>query len=290
MVTHPMPWNPIIANWLGGIEPAWTLLDQTSLANLRYPPSPGSGPIQLATDLTREEIEQSAVGRNALILLRFAAKGSGLKMTAMGNLSRAVVAELREHLEWPGFDQAFHFRLDKVINEADFFPLFFLRNLVQAAGLLRRYKGHLRATPRGRKMLLEANVRTLLAGLFDVAFWYLDLTYFSWNPYEGWPQRDVGTILWSLSVAAHDWQSSEQLTRLCTIPTIDLFDGPYDATSSALHGQILRPLAWFGLLEQKDAVIEAGRVVTPNLYRKTPLFDRFLSFDVKLASPPASRH
>jgi hypothetical protein len=32
--------NPAVRNWLGGIEPAWTLLDQTSFAALRQPRLP----------------------------------------------------------------------------------------------------------------------------------------------------------------------------------------------------------------------------------------------------------
>ena len=85
----------------GGVEPAWTLLDQASFAALREPPSPTAGPIRLAADLTQEEVEQSAVARNALILLRAAAADPGLKMTATGNLSRGVVAEMCDRFSWP---------------------------------------------------------------------------------------------------------------------------------------------------------------------------------------------
>ena len=172
-----------------------------------------------------------------LILLHAAADGPGLKMTATGNLSRAVVAELSERLTWPGFDPAGAFQCSKVTNEPDHYPLFFLRHLLEAATLLRRYKGHFRTTPAGRKMSREPDVRSLAAGaLLHVAFWHLDLGYLSWSPLLGWPQRSTGTVLWSLSVAAHDWQSSEHLTRLCTIPTRHLPDRPWDATASAMEG------------------------------------------------------
>ena len=90
--------NPSVMTWLAGVEPAWTLLDQASFAALHEPPSPMAGPIRLAADLTQEEILQSAVARNALILLRAAATAPGLKMTAAGNLSRVVVAEMCESL------------------------------------------------------------------------------------------------------------------------------------------------------------------------------------------------
>jgi hypothetical protein len=59
-----------VKRWLGGLEPAWTLLDCDSFTALRGPPSPTTGPIRLATNLTQDEIQQSAVARNALLLLQ----------------------------------------------------------------------------------------------------------------------------------------------------------------------------------------------------------------------------
>jgi hypothetical protein len=86
--------NPSVERRLGGVEPAWTLLDQPSFAALREPP-PTAGAIRLIVDLTHDEFQQSAVARNTL-LLRAAAAGPGLKMRATGNLSRVVAAEMRD--------------------------------------------------------------------------------------------------------------------------------------------------------------------------------------------------
>ena len=41
-------------------------------------------------------------------------------MTGTGNLSRAVLAEMIEVVEWPGLDKNKLFRMNKVINEPDF--------------------------------------------------------------------------------------------------------------------------------------------------------------------------
>jgi len=90
--------NPSVRNWLGGVEPAWTLLDLDSFVALHRPPSPTTGPIRLASDLPHEEIRQSAVARNALVLLRAAAADAGLKLTTPGNLTRRVVAEMHERI------------------------------------------------------------------------------------------------------------------------------------------------------------------------------------------------
>jgi hypothetical protein len=282
MVAPGMLQNPSVRNWLGGIEPAWTLLDLASFNALRRPPSPTAGPIRLAADLADDEIQQSAVARNALILLRAAAEGPGLKITATGNLSRGVVAEMCDLFTWPGFDKTEAFRLHKVINEPDFLPLFFVRHVAEVGKLLRRDKGHLKVTPAGRKLLKEPHHQALQAVLFHLALWRLDLGYLGRGLHHGWPQHDIGIVLWSLSIAANDWQPPERLTRMCTIPINGVLESSWDTGSHAMEATVLRPLRWFGLLDYRQDDIPERRLEKRHFYRKTPLFDRFLSFDVKL--------
>ena len=138
--------NEDVQNWLGGIEPAWTLLDHQSFASLVEPPSPTSGTIRLAADLTDQELQKSAIAQNALVLLHAAADGPGLKLTATGNLSRTVVAEMCKLFTWPGYETAGEFQSHKAANEQDFLPLFFIRHTVQAAKLVRQHEGHLTIT------------------------------------------------------------------------------------------------------------------------------------------------
>jgi hypothetical protein len=290
MIPRDLLQNPPVRNWLGGIEPAWTLLDLASFNALRRPPSPTAGPIRLAADLADGEIQQSAVARNALILLRAAAGGPGLKMTATGNLSRGVVAEMCDLFTWPGFDKTEAFRLHKVINEPDFLPLFFVRHVVEAGKLLRRHKGHLKITPTGRQMLEERTQGALQAVLFHLALWRLDLGYLGRSLHHGWPQRDIGFVLWSLSIAANDWQPPDRLTRLCTIPIDETLQATWDTASHAMEATILRPLLWFGLLEYREDDKDGDRWNRKHFYRKTPLFKRFLSFDIKLEAAAGPRH
>jgi hypothetical protein len=290
MVAPGMLQNPSVRNWLGGIEPAWTLLDQTSFDALRRPPSPSAGPIRLAADLADGEIQQSAVARNALILLRAAAERPGLKMTATGNLSRGIVAEMCDLLTWPGFDKTEAFRLHKVINEPDFLPLFFVRHVVEAGKLLRRHKGHLKITPTGRQMLEDRNQGALQAVLFHLALWRLDLGYLGRGLHHGWPQRDIGIVLWSLSIAANDWQPSERLTRMCTIPINGVLESSWDTGTHAMEATVLRPLRWFGLLDYRQDDIPARRFEKRHFYRKASLFDRFLKFTVMIEGSQGIRH
>jgi hypothetical protein len=144
-----------IRDWLGGVEPAWTLLTFESLQALRREPSATQTAIRIANDLSVGEIASSPVARNTLILLRQAIERSGLPLTATGNLSRAVVAEMCKLIEWPDYDQADAFRFNKVINEPDFLPLHVVRQLAQAATLVRTQRGKLIATPLGKSMLSD---------------------------------------------------------------------------------------------------------------------------------------
>jgi hypothetical protein len=49
-----------------------------------------------------------------------------------------------------------------------------------------------------------------------------------------------------------------------------------------MEARILRPLVWFGLLESRTEPRAPTEVVEPRLYRKAPLFDRFVQFDAQI--------
>ena len=290
MVAPGMLEDPRVKEWLGGIEPAWTLLDFSSFNALHRPPSPTEGPIRLTANLKPAELQRSAVARNVIMLLQAAAVGPGLKLTATGNLTRAFVAEMIDAFAWPGFDRAHEFRLHKVVNEPDFLPLFFLRHLAEAAKLLRKHKGHLRTTQAGRRLLMEKNIGAVQALLFHLTFWHLELSYLGGGLHGTWPIYDVGVVLWCLSVAADQWQTREHLTRLSTVPIIGVLEATWDSGSMAMEARILRPLRWFGLLEYQQAELDGKPAESGHMYRKASLFDRFLGFTVALEADDSQRH
>src|SRR3954447_392915 len=155
MVAEDFLQDPQVRRWLDGIEPAWTLLTFDSLLALRQEPSAVATAIRIANNLNTDEIASSAVARNTFILLRQAIERGGLPLTATGNLSRAVVAEMCKLIEWPGYEQADAFRLHKVINEPDFLPLHVVRLLAEEANLMQIHRGKLVATPLGKSMLSD---------------------------------------------------------------------------------------------------------------------------------------
>jgi hypothetical protein len=279
--------NPEVLCWLNGVEPAWTMLEFDSYRALRMEPSASNRTIRLEPYLTQTDLSGSAITRNALLLLRRAIETDGLKLTATGNLSRPVVAEMCGLMEWPDCDKQELFQFHKVINEPDFLALHFVRVLTQTTKLFRAQHGKLMPTRLGKSIVVKEQYGALQALLFHFALWHLNLGYFDRNPLDSWPQSDVGVVLWSLSAVANDWLERETLTRLCTVPVIGVLESTWDLGSSAMETRVLRPLMWFGLLEHRSA--PGTGPVERRLYRKTPLFDRFLKFDVQIESP-ATRH
>jgi len=261
------------------------MLDFDSFNALRHEPSASNHAIRLEPDLADPEISGSAVTANALFLLRRAAETGRLKLTATGNLSRAVVEEMCRAIKCPGYDKDELFRYQKVVNEPDFLPLHFVRILTQSAKLFRTYGGKLVSTPLGRRMLAAEQHGPLQAILFHVAFWHLNLAYFDRYSLDSWPLTQVGVILWSLSASAHDWLPRETLTRLCASPVVGVLESQWDFGSSVMEARLLRPLVWFGLLESRTRARSATELVDPRHYRKAPLFDRFVKFDVQVESP-----
>jgi hypothetical protein len=194
-----------------------------------------------------------------------------------------VVEEMFDFIRTPDYDKDELLRYQKVVNEPDFLPLHFVRILTQTAKLFRTYRGKLVSTPLGRRMLAaEQQHGPLQAVLFHVAFWRLNLAYFDGYPLDSWPQSEVGVILWCLSASAHDWLPRETLTRLCAPPVIGVLGSQWDFSSSAMEARILRPLVWFGLLESRTEPRSPTEVVDRRLYRKAPLVDRFVKFDVQI--------
>ena len=258
------------------------MLEFDSFNALRHEPSGSNHAIRLEPDLANAEISGSAVTANTLLLLRRAAEIGGLKLTATGNLSRVVVEEMCGIIKAPGYEKTELLRVQMVINEPDVLPLHFVRILTQAAKLIRTHRGKLVPTQLGRRLLAAEQHGPLQAVLFHVAFWRLNLAYFDGCPLDSWPLTQVGVILWSLSASAHDWLPRETLTRLCASPVIGVLESQWDFESSAMEARILRPLVWFGLLESRTEPRSPTAVVDRRLYRKAPLFDRFVQFDVQI--------
>ena len=168
--------------------------------------------------------------------------------------------------------------------------LHLLRSVAKMAGLIEANVFWFELTPLGRRMLEPGSRGALQALLFRRAFWHSDLSQFvSGRPRNlpgWWPQGDIGAVLWSISAVAADWQNVATLTALCTVPDDTMPTMAHrDRAATMFVRHILDPLRWFGLVEYRGP--EASFDVR---WRKTALFDRFLSFDVRFADGGTKGH
>ena len=273
--------------WLDGVEPTWSLLNEAAVDALWPEPPAAGGPLRLAADLGDGEVADCAMVRNALVLLRAASEGDGLKLTARGNLTRVEVAAMRDATEWPGCAFEEEWRAGKQLSERHVEELRLLRALLELSGNLERDGGRLRPSAAGRTAMAGRLAR-LHDTLFRSAFWRVSLDLFGDGECGSWPQQLIGVALWSLAITGDRWHDTGTLMRQAVLPNEAVSRNPDFVPLILFAMRVLRPLLWFGLVERK---VEAGDTSREGgTWRKTPLFDRFLLFYPHLAGTGRPLH
>lgn len=273
---------------------AWTLLTPDSLDRL-LPAEPNSLPeaIQFAEceGVAPAELMCAPLLATTRLLIAQASAIDGLKLTATGNLSRSDVRVLFDALSWPDFDKAAVLALNKTLNEADVGPVEITRLVTREAKLVAHQQSRIRATKLGAALAQPENGVELFRLLFAVLFWRVNLGYFDRVPIEGWPQDHIGLVLWCMSASTDRWCRVTDLVDVTTVPDPRFGAYEFDFRGFAMESRVLRPLTWLGLMESRaEDPCDGLGMVTPRRYRKTPLFDRLLKFDVDLRDVPAGRH
>ena len=254
-----------------------------------------TGPLRLNADLPLADLVGSAFLRNGRRVLSAAAERNGIRATAAGNLNRQFVATLLDPAAWPGSRVEEVLKVNKVVNEADLWPLHILRVVLEVAGLLTRRADAFRATRRGRELLDDAHAGALQARLFRTFFREFNLAYLTrFGPDEMDPnQRLVPFSLLRLTAAGSGWHPAHELAP-DLLPAdaagdehpVDLERQPRDqherdivaaCSFPTVRYHFLRPLEWFGLLEGRDRPGPLPALPLRDV-RLTPLFDRFIHF------------
>lgn len=239
----------------------------------------GDGPIRLNASLRLDELQPSLVLTHARLVLGALETEGGVRLTAAGCFNRKFVARMVEAFRWPGYEPEQVWLLNKVLNERDVPPLNYLHAVLAIAGLVRRYKGMHRISRLGRSLLAAESAGALNALLFDTTFNAYALDYL-----DGWAMRDdfqtQAPLTLYLMSRFEDIPRTAEAWMNATTVRADQPESEYpDIASGAFAARILRYLEWFGMMAQmKRAANDDWRV--PRLFRKTPLFDRFLSFCV----------
>ena len=167
--------------------------------------------------------------------------------------------------------------------------LHLLHRLLDLAGLIESRAALCQLTALGHRMLEPGTRGALQALLFRHIFWHADLSRFVETFPRGlpgrWPQDDIGVILWGISNVADEWQNANTLMALTAVRDEAVANMHWNAEGSMFVPRVLWPLRWFGLLDYRGPEVSLDVA-----WRKTALFDRFLSFDVRIEKSHVKGH
>lgn len=241
----------------------------------------GRGRVVLNAELDAGALAGSLVATCGAAMLAYAHDHrGGIPLTDAHTLGPEFLSWAVETFDWPGYRTVKMWAGPGGLTEADFAPGQFLRETLWHRGYLRRHRNSLRIRPTGLEVLDHPGL--LHQSLFVEAFKgrkYKDsMDAFRWgNFYYGF-----GLELWRVRRAATEWISSRDLYEAVMDSWIVPIGDPMPPLAErlrCLHQVFMKFLIWFGLIEcQVDDLrsFETGRY----RYRITPLYDRFISFDV----------
>ncbi|NGO49760.1 hypothetical protein [Allomesorhizobium camelthorni] len=213
---------------------------------------------------------------NTMKVLTYICDNDGITLTKSEASYRKFVTWAAEEFGWPGFEAEELYRLNRVLNEPDFPPLAIMHELLVGSRLIRHYKSKALLSQAGKAML--GDYGALQAELFDTFFIAFDHAGHERFPIE-YEEADVVHFLGVIQNRLDGWVPLTELAGWC-LP-LDLITSyrfsPVQDASFYLFSHLVRPLLWLGMIEEHN--VEDKRLrIEDRRYRKTPLFDRFLSF------------
>jgi hypothetical protein len=222
-------------------------------------------------------------------MLAHARDNDGIGLTASGALNRKFLAWAVEAFDWPGHEPAEIYAINKVVDEIDYLPGWYLHEVMKRRKFMRKHKNRLVLSPAGRQALDRPGL--LQAGLFPESFVGRYLKSLD-APFMGEFDLYFGLLLWQVRHSTHTWASSRELFKVAVIPddAIHELGGLYpDAPIHGFHLRVLRLLCWFGLLESTGTDMLCFDADAYH-YRATPLFDRFVHFHFSTGRGAGSSH
>ncbi|MBK5187232.1 MAG: hypothetical protein JJD97_03245 [Gemmatimonadaceae bacterium] len=263
---------------LGGLSP-------DTVAQLLQGDWTSEGALRLNERLTLDELAGAAILADARTLLAYVCDEGPVKCTVAGNLPRSAVAallpQLRMHAER---NVGFAREAERPKNEGDVCWLMELRTILMFGGLLVRRKGF-RVTSRGRTLLVSDRAGELHALLFRTLFRKFDLRALGYDDRHPGLQQTVAYSFYKLRTAARDWASEQELAESAWLesskdPPSEWDEAHGDFRYHAFRNRVLDPLASFGLLEHRSLPTDE-KWIQRHEYRCSPLFGRFLTFELR---------
>ena len=243
------------------------------------------GPMRFSASLTLSDLADAAFLHNARVLMAGLAAEQGTPATAAGNLTRAFVGKLFDHLALSAHSRESIRAVCKVVNELDVWPLHLARVVAECASLLARRNKRFQLTRAGRELLPDEQAGALYRRLFLAYFRRFDLRH-DFNLRDvPLIQQSFAVILWRLDTVACDWTPVRGLARHILLRAVfeqlhAAMKSPYEKKEWILDGYVLRPLFDLGLIERTPksewpSVTENDQIRTSALWRKFITFERW---------------
>jgi len=220
-----------------------------------------------------EHLALARLSSSARRLLAYADEQGGLGLTPGGALKRVHVNHAAEVFDWPGHTPEELYRLNKVLNEEDVFPLWVLHHLLLHTRHARHSKKMFHPTKAGRA-LIDAPSRAFNE---IVPRFLLEVDHAGmgrvWTAIPG----RLAEYLDALNLAAGDWICVKVLAERLLGPARDQ---AWDPRPLSLYVAVIRPLVWCGLLLEEDGGRSNSRVM------KSPLWHEALALPSDEALEP----
>ena len=208
-----------------------------------------------------EHIALARLSNCAQRLLAYADEQGGLALTPGGALKRVHVNHAAEVFDWPGHTPEELYRLNKVLNEEDVFPLWVLHQFLLHTRHARHSNKMFQPTKAGRA-LIDAPSRAFNE---IVPRFLLEVDHAAMGRVRNDIPGRLAEYLDALNLAAGDWIGVKALTEQLLGP---VRDQNWDPRLLSLYVAVLRPLIWCGLLLEADGCGANSKVMKSPLWRE----------------------
>ena len=192
-------------------------------------------------------------------LLAHADEQGGIALTPSGALKRVHVNWAAESFAWPGHTPQELYRMNKVLNEEDVFPLWVLHRVLLHTRHARHHGKMFQPTKAGRA-LIGATHRAFNE---IVPSFILEVDHAALGRGRPAIPGQLADYLDALNLAAGDWIDIDALTECILGPPSPK---EWDRRPSSLYVLVIRPLVWCGLLLEADADASNTRVMKSPLW------------------------
>ncbi|WP_425416507.1 hypothetical protein [Oricola indica] len=212
----------------------------------------------------------------------YIAEHDSIGLTPSMAFKRNFVHWAAAEFEWPQHTADDLFKLNKVLNEADFLPLLVLHDLLIHLRIGRHYRGAFRLTRAGEELVGKPGK---IFGILT-PFFLFEVNHSSYARFNDEPLGNWDIFLNVLNVEAEDGLSAEEFAQL--LYGKESGDAMRIMTvRSILYSHVLRPLCWAGLLSEH----RSGRgFLATRTFIKTPLWKTALRLTTDSTVTRAVRH